>query len=66
MPRRTPPAPARPDRAPALARSLIATVHGHCYYALTGSFALMGEDDPQGAALSRVRESIAYTFLDRN
>lgn len=51
------PVPAR-DRAPALARSLIATVHGHCYYALTGSFALMGEDDPKGAALLRVRESI--------
>ena len=47
------------DRATALARSLIATVHGHCYYALTGSFALMGEDDPQGAALQRVRESIS-------
>lgn len=47
------------DHAPALARSLIATVHGHCYYALTGSFALMGEDDPRGAALDRVRESIA-------
>lgn len=47
------------QRAPALARSLIATVHGHCYYALTGSFALMGEDDPRGAALERVRESIA-------
>lgn len=46
------------DRAPALARSLIATVHGHCYYALTGSFALMGEEDPKGAALLRVRESI--------
>lgn len=46
-------------KGPALARSLIATVHGHCAYALFGSFALMGEDDPRGAALARVRESIA-------
>lgn len=29
-----------------LARSLIATVHGHCSFALGGSFALMGESDP--------------------
>jgi AcrR family transcriptional regulator len=42
-----------------LARSLIATVHGHCTYALSGSFALMGENDPRGLALSRVRDSIA-------
>ena len=43
----------------ALARSLIATVHGHCSFALTGAFALMGEDDPEAAALARVRETIA-------
>jgi AcrR family transcriptional regulator len=42
-----------------LARSLVATVHGHCTYALNGSFALMGENDPAGLALTRVRESIA-------
>lgn len=42
-----------------LARSLIATVHGHCTYALNGSFELMGEADPVGLALSRVREAIA-------
>ena len=42
-----------------LARSLIATVHGHCTYALDGSFALMGETDPVGLALDRVREAIA-------
>ncbi|HEX6661071.1 MAG TPA: TetR/AcrR family transcriptional regulator [Sphingomicrobium sp.] len=42
-----------------LARSLIATVHGHCTYALNGSFELMGETDPVGLALSRVREAIA-------
>ncbi len=43
----------------ALTRSLIATVHGHCSFALTGSFALLGELDPEGAALARVRESLA-------
>ena len=47
------------DRSFALARSLIATVHGHCAFALTGSFALMGEDRPLEAALARVRESLA-------
>ncbi len=44
-----------------LARSLIATVHGHCTYALNGSFDLMGETDPVGLALGRVREAIAAT-----
>lgn len=48
----------RMDVAPALARSLIASVHGHCAYTLSGSFALMGEEDGRGAALARVRESI--------
>jgi AcrR family transcriptional regulator len=42
-----------------LARSLIATVHGHCTFALNGSFDLMGETDPVALALARVRESIA-------
>lgn len=47
------------DHAARLARSLIATVHGHCAFALTGTFALMGETDPLDAALARVRESLA-------
>jgi AcrR family transcriptional regulator len=42
-----------------LARSLIATVHGHCTYELNGSFALMGEKHPMAMALGRVREAIA-------
>ena len=42
-----------------LARSLIATVHGHCLFALNGTFALMGEEHPLDVALARVRESIA-------
>lgn len=46
-------------KAPGLARSLIATVHGHCLFALNGTFALMGEEDPFGAALQRVRDAMA-------
>ena len=42
-----------------LTRSLVATVHGHCHFALTGAFALMGEDDPERAALARVRETLS-------
>ena len=49
----------RADRAASLARSLVATVHGHCMFALTGTFALLGEKDPKGAALARVRETLA-------
>ena len=45
-------------QAAALARSLVATVHGHCVFALTGTFALLGEADPKGAALARVRETL--------
>ena len=39
-----------------LVRSLIATVHGHCSLWLSGSYALMQEDDPAGQALERVFE----------
>jgi AcrR family transcriptional regulator len=49
----------RRDRAQPLARSLVATVHGHCAFALTGTFALLGEHDPMGTALARVRETLA-------
>jgi hypothetical protein len=41
-----------------MARSLIATVHGHCTFALNGSFEIMGESDPIGMALERVREAL--------
>lgn len=51
--------PERADRAAPLARSLVATVHGHCMFALTGTFALLGEKDSEGAALARVRETLA-------
>ena len=42
-----------------LVRSLIATVHGHCSLWLSGSYALMQEDDPAGQALNRVTEILA-------
>jgi AcrR family transcriptional regulator len=45
--------------APALARSLLATVHGHCTFAANGTFALLGEGDPLSAAIARVREALA-------
>lgn len=41
------------------ARSLIASVHGHCSYVVSGSFALLDETDPVGSALDRVRESLS-------
>jgi AcrR family transcriptional regulator len=47
------------DKAPALARSLVAVVHGHCEFALNGTFALLGEEQPEQAALARVREALA-------
>ena len=47
------------DMAPALARSLLATVHGHCYFALNGTFALLGEEHPLAAALDRVDDALA-------
>lgn len=44
-----------------LARSLIATVHGHCVFAVSGAWTLMGEAAPEAAALARVRETLAAT-----
>jgi AcrR family transcriptional regulator len=52
------PHPNMPDAA-RFARSLIATVHGHCSYVVTGTFALLAESDPAGSALARVRECLA-------
>jgi AcrR family transcriptional regulator len=50
-----------PDPAAALplARSLLATVHGHCIFALYRTFSMLGETAPEDAALARVRETIA-------
>jgi AcrR family transcriptional regulator len=47
------------DRLARLTRSLVAVVHGHCSFALTGTFTLLGETDPEAAALARVRETLA-------
>jgi AcrR family transcriptional regulator len=47
------------DAVVALSRSLIATVHGHCAFAISGAWALMGEAAPEAAALARVREALA-------
>lgn len=46
------------DEVIALTRSLIATVHGHCAFAVSGAWALMGEAAPEKAALARVREAL--------
>lgn len=51
--------PHRADEAAALTRSLLATVHGHCFFTLNGTFRLLGETDPLDAAYARVQEAIA-------
>lgn len=50
--------PSGRGEAAQLSRSLIATVHGHCVFALNGSFALLGESDPLALAIARVVESL--------
>ncbi|WP_233238327.1 TetR/AcrR family transcriptional regulator [Bordetella sp. LUAb4] len=49
----------RKAEGPELARSVFALVHGHCFFALNGTFDLLGETDPLGAAIARTREVIA-------
>jgi AcrR family transcriptional regulator len=49
----------RRTAAPALTRSLLATVHGHCFFALNGTFRMLGEDDPLAAARERVADALA-------
>ena len=55
-------AAALPEVAPSairsLARSLIATVHGHCVFALLGTFDITDEGELAEAALARVREAV--------
>lgn len=48
----------RSAEAEALTRSLLATVHGHCVFAMNGTFAILGESDPARAVLERVREAV--------
>lgn len=47
------------DKAAPLARSLLATVHGHCFFTMNGTFHLLGETDPLAAALDRVNDALA-------
>lgn len=51
--------PASRDDAPALTRSLLATVHGHCFFTLNGTFRLLYENDPLAVARARVRDALA-------
>ena len=51
--------PVHAHEAPALTRSLLATVHGHCFFTLNGTFRLLGESDPLAAAYQRVQDAIA-------
>ncbi|MES2058667.1 MAG: TetR/AcrR family transcriptional regulator [Pseudomonadota bacterium] len=46
------------DEADALTRSLLATVHGHCFFTLNGTFALLGEETPLETVYRRVLETI--------
>lgn len=48
----------RRDQADALTRSLLATVHGHCFFTLNGTFGLLGEEHPLEAAYARVLEAL--------
>jgi AcrR family transcriptional regulator len=50
---------AQPEVVAALTRSLLATVHGHCVFALYRTFDMLGETAPIESALARVREAIA-------
>jgi AcrR family transcriptional regulator len=46
-------------QAARLAPSLLAIVHGHCFFAMNGTFALLGEADPVARALERVEDALA-------
>jgi AcrR family transcriptional regulator len=51
--------PHRAAEAEPLARSLLATVHGHCFFTLNGTFRILGEQDPLTSALERVADTLA-------
>jgi AcrR family transcriptional regulator len=48
-------------RVLSLARSLVATVHGHCLFTQYKTFDLLGETEPIAVALLRVHEAIEAT-----
>ena len=41
-----------------LARSLLATVHGHCVFTMNGTFRILGEADPVAAAIASVEQAV--------
>ena len=47
------------EDAPAVTRSLLATLDGHCFFTLNGTFRILGEDDPLAAAPARVADALA-------
>lgn len=51
------PATERGD-APGLTRSLLATVHGHCFFTLNGTFRILNEQAPLEAARARVADAL--------
>ena len=55
---------AEPAEIARLARSLIATVHGHCVFAVLRTFDMLGETAPEAAALARVREALSAAGAD--
>jgi len=50
--------PGHADKAEAITRSLLATVHGHCFFTLNGTFDVLGERDPMKAVLDRVDDAL--------
>lgn len=52
-----------PHEVASLSRSLVATVHGHCAFAIFRTFNMLGEAAPVEAALARVREAMAAARL---
>lgn len=53
------------EAAAALARSLLAVVHGHCELAINGTLERIGVFDPLAAARARVREALAAAATSR-
>jgi len=49
---------ATPQAVAVLSRSLLAVVHGHCVFALNGTFAQLDEHAPLAAATARICEAI--------
>jgi AcrR family transcriptional regulator len=45
-------------KAEGITRSLLATVHGHCFFTLNGTFEVIGENNPIKAALERVNDAL--------